>query len=141
MEDNSTLTPIPLSELPILDEDTGDFWIFCSKENVNGIFNSGRFNLSEYLKLAEDSIQLERRISLNMETNTHTMFVGEAMTIYKVNGSNVSSLIINNADVPLDSTDMPIDVPEKSFVNFTIERELTDPTAYLYVYARVKVTE
>lgn len=138
---NKAITPIPLSELPILDEDTGNFWIFCSRENQDGTFDSVRFNLSEYLKLAEDSIQLERRISLNMETNTHTMFVGEPMTIYKVNGSNVSSLIINDVDVPLDSTDMPIDVPEKSFVDFTIERELTDPTAYLYVYARVKVTE
>lgn len=136
-----TLTPIPLSELPILSEDTGDFWVFCSRENKDGTFDSVRFNLSEYLKLAEDKIQLERRICLNMETNTHTMFIGEAMTIYKVNGSNVASLTINDVDVPIDSTDTPIDIDEKSFVTFTIDRELTNPTAYLYVYARVKVTE
>lgn len=130
-------TAIPLSSLPEIKDNPGDFWVFASTEAGNGSMESGKFNLAEYLNGANKMLQLERRISLTMETNTHTMFIGETMSIYKIETLNVSKLVINEQEVSLPLAE-PIEIPPRSLVSFTIERSATDPTAYLFIYAKAK---
>lgn len=86
-----------------------------------------------------DQIQLERRLTLKMETATIDLYIDEPMTIYKAAGYNVASLKVNDVNVVLD-TIVSVDVPAKSIVTFETTRVLTDPTAYLYIYAKVKTT-
>jgi len=129
------LVPIPLSELPILQDDLGDFWLFCSKENPNNTFDSARFNLTEYLGIIQSNLQLERRLAITAETAQITMFIGESMTIYKVEADNVASLKINGINTAID-TDISIPIDSKSKVVFEIVRKLTDPAAYLFIYAK-----
>ena len=91
MAENTKIAAIPLSELPEIKDPSG-FWIFGSKKESNGALNSGKYlfeNLAEYAK----QLQLERRMSINMGlASPYEMFVGEEMTIYRVEGLNVSKL-------------------------------------------------
>lgn len=128
-------TAIPLSSLPEIKDNPGDFWVFASSEAENGTMESGKFNLAEYLSNANRMLQLERRISLTMETSIHTMFIGEAMSIYKIETLNVSKLIIDEQEVSLPLAE-PIEIPPLSLVTFAIERPGTNPTGYLFIYAK-----
>jgi len=130
---------IPLSELPVIDDnETGDFWLFASTEDNNGVFESKRYNLSEYLKTVKGALQLERRISLSIGSDIQTMFIGEGMTIYKTEALNISTLKINGQDVTTGA-DVNIEVPPRSLVTFETTRTTTDPTGYIFIYARAKV--
>jgi hypothetical protein len=84
-----------------------------------------------------NQLLLERRLTLKMETAAIDLYIDEPMTIYKVAGHNIASLKINDTDVIIDAT-LSVGIPAKSIVRFEATRTLTDPTAYLYVYAKVK---
>lgn len=127
------LTPVPLSELPEINTPEG-FWIFGSRSLSDGSYESGKYLFENILQYAKN-IQLERRISLRMENESTDMFIGEHMTIYRVEAKNVSSLKINNQDVVTD-TDISIEIAPKSIVSFDITFQLTDPVAYLFIYAK-----
>lgn len=141
MDENYTYLPIPLSELPIIqDAETGDFWVFASTENTNGLFDSGRFNLKAYLDTAKEALQLERRITLTLEAPSQDMLIGEEMTIYKVLSGNVASLNMTIGDtvtpIPLN-TAVNVRIPAGAIVDFSVVKQLTDPKAYLYILAKV----
>lgn len=136
MTGKEKIAAVPLSELPRIEDPSG-FWIFGSKEEAGGTFTSGRFLFDQLAEYAR-KLQLERRISLRMESLSADMFIGEKMTIYRVEGKNVSSLKIDGQAVPTD-TDIEIDVEPKSVVQFEITTELTDPVAYLFIYAKAEV--
>ncbi|MDR2954402.1 MAG: hypothetical protein LBV43_04910 [Prevotella sp.] len=82
-------------------------------------------------------MQMERRLTLNMGTATMDVYIDEPMTIYKVAGYNVATVKVNGVNVVLDAT-VSVSIPAKSVVTFECTRTLTDPTAYLYIYAKVK---
>jgi len=126
-------------ELPEI-TDVSDFWILGSKwDKTEEDVYSGRYLLADYINEVAKKLQLERRLSINMElASPYDMFIGEAMTIYKVQGLNVSTLKINGVNVTLE-TNVNINIPAKSVVTFSVERQLTDPKAYLFIYARAKV--
>lgn len=133
------LKAIPLSTLPeITDDKKGNYWVFASTEDKDGVFESGRYNLAKYINEANNYLQLERRISLTMERATHTMFIGEEMTIYKIETHNISKLIINNDEIDLSRFN-PITITPKSLVTFDINRITeTEPIGYLFIYAKAK---
>ncbi len=85
---------------------------------------------------------LERRLTFKVETSTIDLFIDEAMTIYKVAACNVSglSLTIGEAETPIEiGADIEVGIPAGSIAVFNVERQLSDPVAYLYVYGRVNV--
>jgi hypothetical protein len=134
MAENNKITPLPLSELPEID-DPGGFWILGSKTESNGALTSGKYlfeNLAEYAK----RLQLERRLSINLGLSSpYEMFIGEAMTIYRVEALNTSTVTINGNQVETD-TAVSIHIPAKSLVQFSATPEGTDPVAYLFIYAK-----
>jgi hypothetical protein len=135
MAENIKVAPIPLSELPEINEPKG-FWIFGSKDESNGTVTSGKYKFDNLEKYAK-RLQLERRLTINMSLSSpYEVFIGEQMTIYKVDAVNVSALRINDVSVAIDET-VEIDIPPKSIVRFVVEKQQTDPTAYLYIYATV----
>lgn len=127
------LTPVQLSELDTIVE-ADDFFIFASKTLPDGSYESGRILFTD-LQEAVKRLQLERRLSITMGSSVHQMFIGEQMTIYKVEGLNVGTLKVNNVSVNLDTT-VNVVIPAKSLVTFTVTTQLTDPTAYLFIYAK-----
>lgn len=136
MNGKEKITAVPLSDLPEINDPEG-FWVFGSKDAGNGTFLSGRFlfdRLAEYAR----KLQLERRISLRMESASTEMFIGEKMTIYRVEGQNISSLKINGQAVDMDRA-VSIQVAPKSLVQFDIASQLTDPVAYLFIYAKAEL--
>lgn len=136
MQNNEKIDPVPLSELPIIaDSEVDNMWVFASTESQNGIFTSGRYRLGDFLGEIAKTLQLERRISLRMETDATDMFIGENMTIYRVESRNVASLKINGVNTPMDSS-ISINIPPKSLVTFNIEFQMSDPVAYLFIYAK-----
>lgn len=136
--DTRKLTPVELSLLPAIENPSG-FWIFGSKTEKDGSFSSGRY-LFDKLEEHANSLQLERRISLTMETEETEMFIGEEMTIYKIDSLNVGSLSINGEDFsnPNDKVfNKKIDKLTK--VSFKITRQTTDPKAFLFIYTKAKM--
>lgn len=130
---NTKIDPIPLSELETITE-ADNFFVFASKIEPNGTYTSGRIlftNLQETVK----RLQLERRLSITMASSVHQMFVGEKMTIYRVEGLNVDTLKINDININLNAN-VNIVIPAKSLVTFAITTQLTDPSAYLFIYAK-----
>lgn len=133
------LKAIPLSTLPeITEEKKGDYWVFASVESKNGVYESRKYNLAKYINEANNLLQLERRIALTMERTTHTMFIGEEMTIYKIETHNVSKLTINGKAIDLSLSKHTVAIAPKSAVKFEIERADTDPTGYIFIYAKAK---
>lgn len=134
MAENTKIVAIPLSELPEIKDPSG-FWIFGSKKESNGALSSGKYlfeNLAEYAK----QLQLERRMSINMGlASPYEMFVGEQMTIYRVEARNVSRLWIDGNEVPLDKT-VSLKIAAKTLVEFKVEKAGTESTGYLFVYAK-----
>lgn len=127
------LDPVGLSELDIITEPKG-FYIFGSIEE-NGEMKSGRCLFDKLEKL-----QLERRISLTMETKEVEMFIGEEMTIYKVETDNVASLTIGDETFTnLNNIQLDKKIEKRSKVKFTIEPLTSDPTAYLFIYAKAEL--
>ncbi len=146
MANTRKIVPVPLSTLPQV-EDSSGFWIFGSKEKSDGTLESMRYNFDNLAEYAR-RLQLERRITLRMETSTTDIFTGEAMTVYKVEAKNVGSLKINGAAVNLavinsnagiSSANLELSVNQYGQMAFEITPLLTDPVAYLYVYGRVNV--
>lgn len=134
MAENNKIAPLPLSELPEIAEPNG-FWIFGSKTESNGSLTSGKYlfeNLAEYAK----QLQLERRLAINLGLSSpYEMFIGEAMTIYRVEADKVSTVKINDTVVALDKT-ISVKIPAKSLVSFSVDGGTTDPTKYLFIYAK-----
>lgn len=130
------LLPVKLSSLPEIEEPSG-FWVFGSKMNDRGMLESGKFlfdKLAEYAR----RLQFERRISLRMESATTDMFIGEKMTIYRVEGANVAKLLIDNREISLDR-DVEIEVAPKSIIRLAVTPRLTDPVSYLFIYAKAEL--
>lgn len=132
------LEPIELSRLPVI-ENPSNYWIFGSKTEKDGTLISGRYLLDSLEEYAR-SLQLERRISFGMEAESLDMFIGEAMTIYKVEALNVAELSINGIVISnFDSDNLSISINKRSLVNFKIKFQSLDPRAYLFIYAKAKV--
>ncbi len=132
------LDAVQLSQLPVIDDPQG-FWIFGSKSEEGGAFRSGRYlfdKLEEYAR----NLQLERRISLTMETRRTEMFIGEEMTIYKVDTMNVKSLTINGETfTDLNNRVINKKIDTMSLLILEVEHQLTDPKAHLFIYAKAKI--
>ncbi|MBK5721835.1 hypothetical protein JGH11_13225 [Dysgonomonas sp. Marseille-P4677] len=138
--DTRKLDPVGLSSLPTIEDPSG-FWIFGSKSEGDGTLTSGKYlfdKLAEYAR----NLQLERRIALTMENKEMRMFIGEEMTIYKIDTLNVSSLSIDVESFSKpDNQILNKKVEKGSLVKFSIEYQTTDPTAYLFIYAKAKLEE
>lgn len=135
------LKPIPLSDLEeITGEKKGDYWVFASVEAKDGVYESRKYNLAKYINEANNMLQLERRIALTMERSTHTMFIGEEMTIYNMQTHNLSKLVITVGDKVYEGLTVKgsIPIPAESLVTFGVERSTTDPTGYIFIYAKAK---
>lgn len=134
MAENTKIAAIPLSGLPEIKEPSG-FWIFGSKKDSNGALSSGKYlfeNLAEYAK----QLQLERRMSINMGlASPYEMFIGEEMIIYRVEAMNVSKLWVDGIEVLLGKT-VSVKIKAKSLVEFKVEKVGTEPTGYLFIYAK-----
>lgn len=138
---NEKISPVRLSELPEINEPEG-FWIFGSKEDENGSFESGKYlleNLMEYAK----QLQLERRLSFMIgSTENPQLYVDEAMTIYKVGAKDILRLSIEvdgvSHDIALDS-EISIDVPAKSVITLDATPASTDTLKmFVFIYAIAK---
>ena len=128
--DTRKLDPVELSALKTIEDPKG-FYIFGSIEK-DGKIESGKCLFDKLERL-----QLERRISLTMETTEVEMFIGEEMTIYKVDTLNVKSLTIDNETFTnLNNIQLEKKIEKRSKVKFTIETLASDPTAYLFIYAK-----
>jgi hypothetical protein len=96
--------------------------------------------VNEIVTEAAKNLQLQRRIQLTMERTTQDLFFDEEMTIYRVGGNNVASMTVTIGDtatpIALD-TDVEVLIPAGSIAIFSIVKQLTDPTAYLYIRAKV----
>ncbi|MDR1717437.1 MAG: hypothetical protein ACK5KN_13210 [Dysgonomonas sp.] len=124
------LDPVELSSLKTIEDPKG-FYIFGSIEE-NGVMKSGKCKFDTL-----DRLQVERRISLTMETTAMEMFIGEEMTIYKVDALNVKSLTIDDETFTnLNNIQLDKKIEKRSKVRFMIETQTTDPTAYLFIYAK-----
>ena len=100
---------------------------------------AGKIDRSEIENITKD-IMLERRIQLTMERTSQDMFFGESMTIYYVESNNVASMSMTIGNVVTQiELDKPVTVqiPVGSVVFFNIIKQFTDPTAYLYIKAKV----
>lgn len=136
--DTRKLAPVPLSSLDTIEDPSG-FWVFVSKTNSDGSMVSGKY-LFDQLEEQAKRMQLERRISLTMESEDHEIFVGEEMTIYKIEAKNVGKLSINGKDIPnFDSRKLDEKIEKMSVVQLHIARQLTDPKSYLFIYAKAKL--
>lgn len=125
------LDPVELSSLPMIKDPKG-FYIFGSKETEDGKMESGKCLFDNLERL-----QIERRIALTMETKEMEMFIGEEMTIYKVDADNVASLTIDKEKFTnVNNIEFNKKIEKRSIVKFTIETESTDSTAYLFIYAK-----
>lgn len=138
--DTRKLAPIELSSLPTIKDPSG-FWIFGSKSEADGTLNSGKYlfdRLAEYAR----NLQLERRIALTMENTEMEMFIGEEMTIYKIDTKNIGSLSINGeAFAKPDNKILSKKIEKGSLIKFSIEYQTTDPIGYLFIYAKAKLEE
>lgn len=87
-------------------------------------------------------IMLERRIPLVMNETVYDIYISEAMTIYRADGNNVQSLAVVIGDEVISielNKDVSVEVPARTLVKFSIEKQYTAPTAYLFIYAKAKV--
>ncbi len=132
----ASIVPVPLSQLDEI-KDPDSFFVFASKTDPNGMVESGKVLFSELGEVVK-KLQLERRISLTMEATETDMFIGEEMTIYRVEGYNVSECSINGNPVPVGS-DINIPIPKSTLTTFSIVRSGTDPKGYLFIYAKATV--
>jgi len=136
--DTRKQSPVELSQLPPIEDPVG-FWIFGSKSDGEGNFESGRY---EFTRLADyaRNLQLERRISLTMETSDFEIFIGEDMTIYKIVSKNVEALTICGDEIEDPNSDeLDILIEKGTVMDIHIERQQTDPKAYLFIYAKAKM--
>ncbi|MBB4036992.1 hypothetical protein GGR21_002906 [Dysgonomonas hofstadii] len=138
--DTRKQSPVELSQLPPIEDPVG-FWIFGSKSDSQGNFESGRY---EFTRLADyaRNLQLERRISITMETDDFEMFIGEEMTIYRIVAKNVKTLYVNGDDIGDFDPDVNLEditIPKGSVMNIHIERLGTDTKAYLFIHAKAKI--
>ena len=132
----ASIVPVPLSQLDEI-KDPDSFFVFASKTDPNGMVESGKVLFSELGEVVK-KLQLERRISLTMEATETDMFIGEEMTIYRVEGYNVSECRINGNVVPVGK-DVAVAIPKSSLNTFSIVRTGTDPKGYLFIYAKATV--
>jgi hypothetical protein len=113
---------IPIKSIDGLDE------ILAKKLDKQEIANITKF------------LMLERKYQLTMEKPVQDLFFAEDVTIYFAGSKNVKTLTmeINGIMTPIDlDTEVEILIPKGSVAWFHVERTLTDPTAYLYLFARV----
>ncbi|WP_029902292.1 hypothetical protein [Prevotella sp. 10(H)] len=130
--DTRKLDPVKLSELNLIDDPKG-FYVFGAKEEKGGVMKSGSC-LFDTL----ERMQLERRIALTMENKEIEIFIGEEMTIYKVDPLNVKALTIGDEKfTDLAHVNKKIDKCTK--VRFSIEFEKEEETAYLFIYAKAEL--
>lgn len=133
--DTRKLVPVELSQLPAIENPSG-FWIFGSKTEEDGTFSSGRYLFDKLAEYARD-LQLERRISLTMETEEMEMFIGEEMTIYKIVSQNVKTLKINGTVIEnVDNNTLDLKVDKASILKLAITTKLSSPKAFLFIYAK-----
>jgi hypothetical protein len=94
------------------------------------------------------SIMLERRIPLFMEVDSVNYFIGESMTIYKIECANVATLSINDTDVTLlpvageagiSSSVVEIETQPRQYLQVTVTRSGVDARADVFMYAKAKV--
>jgi hypothetical protein len=131
----ASILPVPLSELDEI-KDPDSFFVFASRTNADGSVESGKVMFAE-LGEAIKKLQLERRISLTMESNETEMFIGEEMTIYRIEGYNVSECRVNGNVVPIGK-EVEVSLPKGELSTFSATRPLTDSKAYLFIYAKAK---
>lgn len=134
------LDPVQLSHLETID-DPSAFWIFGSKEEADGSLRSGKYQFDKLADYAR-RLQLERRISLTMETQQTEMLIGEDMTIYKIDTLNVSTITIGDIKVSKpDGKILNINIKKGSLVKFVVESLTSDATVYLFIHAKAKLEE
>lgn len=131
------LVPIPLSTLPEV-EKPDNFWMFGSEELPDGTLDSRKYKLENLVEYAK-KLQFERRISLTMERNTHTMFIGEEMTIYKVEVHNISELRVNGQIVETGKN-IQMRIEPRTLVTFEVSRTNFDPMGYIFIYAKATLS-
>lgn len=129
----ASIVPVPLSQLDEI-ENPDSFYVFASKTEPDGTVESGKVLFTE-LGDAVKKLQLERRISLTMESRETEMFIGEEMTIYRVEGHNVGECIINDKVIPIGK-DVEISLTKGELSKFGITRPLSDSKSYLFIFAK-----
>lgn len=138
--------PIKLSQLPEIDSPL-DYWIFGSKDNLDGSLTSGKYSLSRLEDSVLDivsNIQLERRFSYTIESGK-TMFVaiGEDTTIYRIKAWNATGVKITvNGTQYNVSIDAPIDIeiPSDTIIEIDTTPEYTDTrNIFIYIFAKAKI--
>lgn len=129
----ANIIPVPLSDLDEI-RNPDSFFVFASKTNADGSVESGKV-MFDKLGEAIKKLQLERRISLTMESTQTDMFIGEEMTVYRVEAYHVSECRINGVLVPVGKN-VEIHIPKGALVTFSAVNSGTDPNCYLFIYAR-----
>lgn len=132
------IAAIPLSQLQEV-EKPDNFYIFGSEELANGTLDSRKYKLENLMEYARN-LQFERRISLTMERDTHTMFIGEEMTIYKVEVHHISELKINGQQIQTGKN-IQVKIDPKTLVTFDVSRTGSNPVGYIFIYAKAKVVD
>jgi len=137
-----------IMELPEI-TDLDDYWVLGSKqgETEEEIF-SGRYLLPKYIQEATQKIMLERRVHFKIYKDVEEIFLDEPTTIYKISTRNISSLSINGQDVallPVDGYDgvseaeTALDFDIHQVITVSSVKQLTDPSAFIYIYAKVRL--
>lgn len=129
----ASIVPVPLSQLDEIDN-PDSFYVFASKTEPDGTVESGKVLFTELGDVVK-KLQLERRISLTMESRETEMFIGEEMTIYRVEAEKVLECRINDIVIPIGK-DIEISVPKGSMVKLNVTRSDTDPKSYLFIFAK-----
>ena len=132
----ASIVPVPLSQLDEI-KNPDSFFVFASKTNLDGTIESGKVLFTE-LSEAVKKLQLERRISLTMESTQTEIFIGEEMNIYRIEGYNVSECRVNGNVVSIGK-DVEVSLPKGELSTFSAIRSLTDSTAYLFICAKAKL--
>lgn len=111
-------------------------------ESVSGLGDilADKIDRKEIENISQNLL-LERRIQLTMESASQSMLIGEEMTIYRVEASNVASLTmtIGSTITPIGvNTGVSVTIPAGAIPTFTVVTLLTDSTAFLYIKAKIK---
>ncbi|NDV69278.1 hypothetical protein [Dysgonomonas sp. 25] len=136
---NEKINPVRLSELPEINMPEG-FWVFGSKEDTDGSFQSGRYSLDNLLEYAK-RLPLERRLSFTIgSSESPQMYIDESMTIYQIGVKDVYKLSIDvegtSYDIALDSA-LSVDVPAKSVITLNATPVSTDTQKmFVFIYAK-----
>ena len=129
------INKIRVSELKT-EENGNGYWLFGYRD-VGGKQESRKFSfdkLTEIVKQAAESIQLERRIAVVFERSQQLVPIGEKMTINKVVAKNITSLKykLNDGRDNLIEIPLNVDLPKNQQIvldgKLDVVLDITNPS-------------